>query len=72
MPTQKSQAKAWLFFTPATVLEGGKWGLENVPKEYFDFINQALDAYTSARVMKLNEKEALAYAEYMIVSILAR
>lgn len=52
--------------------EGGKWGLENVPKRYCNLIKQALDAYASVCSMKLDEKEALVYAEYMIGCIVAR
>ena len=51
--------------------EGGKWGLENIPKRYCKLIQQALDEYASVRTMELDEKEALEYAKYMIENILA-
>lgn len=49
--------------------EGGKWGLMNVPENYCKLIQQALDEYVSARPMKLDEKVAVEYAEYMIKQI---
>ena len=51
--------------------EGGKWGLENIPKRYCKLIQQALDEYASVKTMELDEKEALEYAKYMIENILA-
>lgn len=49
--------------------EGGKWGLNNVPKKYDNLIWQALDDYASVKLLKLDEKCALEYAKYMIDQI---
>ena len=49
--------------------EGGKWGLENLPKRYCKLIQQALDEYASVKTMELDVKEALEYAKYMIENI---
>lgn len=49
--------------------EGGKWGLENVPERYCELIQQALDEYASVKLMELDVKKALEYAEYMIERI---
>lgn len=51
--------------------EGGKWGLANVPEEYCELIQQALDEYASVRTMKPDVKKALEYAKYMIEQIKA-
>ena len=52
--------------------EGGKWGLNHVPERYSKLIQQALDEYASVSAMKLDEKEAMEYATYMIEHIIAR
>lgn len=49
--------------------EGGKWGLEHVPKKYGKLIKQALEAYASGGVMEFDEKEARDYAKDMIAQI---
>ena len=49
--------------------EGGKWGLENIPKRYCKLIQQALDEYASVKTMELDDKGALEYAKYMIENI---
>ncbi len=51
--------------------EGGTWGLVHVPEKYSKLIQQALDEYASVGTMKLNEKEAVEYAKYMIAQITA-
>ncbi len=51
--------------------EGGNWGLTHVPEAYSNLIQQALDEYASVNTMKLNEKEAMEYANYMIAQITA-
>lgn len=50
-------------------LEGGKWGLENVPEIYTGLIAGALDEYTANHSIKFNEAHAKEYAEYMLIQI---
>lgn len=50
-------------------LEGGKWGLENVPGKYVEMISGALDAYQLNHAMKLDEALAREYAAYMLEQI---
>lgn len=50
-------------------LEGGKWGLENVPRKYVEMISGALDAYQLNHAMKLDEALAREYAAYMLEQI---
>lgn len=49
--------------------EGGIWGLSHVPEAYCSLIQQALDEYASISTMELDEKEAVAYAKYMMEHI---
>ena len=49
--------------------EGGIWGLSHVPEAYCSLIQQALDEYASIGTMELDEKEAVAYAKYMMEHI---
>ncbi len=49
--------------------EGGIWGLSHVPEAYRSLIQQALDEYTSAGTMELDEKEAVKYTKYMMEHI---
>lgn len=51
--------------------EGGKWGLDNIPKRYCKLIQQSLDDYASVGTMVLDEKLAIEYAKYMIEQIQA-
>lgn len=50
-------------------LEGGKWGLENVPGKYVEMISGALDEYQLNHAMKLDEALARGYAAYMLEQI---
>lgn len=50
-------------------LEGGKWGLENVPEMYAGLIAGALDEYTTNHSIKFDEARAKEYAEYMLTQI---
>ena len=50
-------------------LEGGKWGVRNVPEKYRTLITQALDEYVSNKSADWNEGIAHAYAAYMISQI---
>ena len=50
-------------------LEGGKWGLENVPEKYAELISGALDEYTADHSIKFDETRAKEYAEYMMEQI---
>lgn len=50
-------------------LEGGKWGIENVPEKYRNIIQWALNEYSSDEMLKLNKKLAVEYAAYMIEQI---
>ena len=49
--------------------EGGKWGLENIPKQYHGLITDALAEYETDHVMILDEILAKEYAEYMLDEI---
>ena len=49
--------------------EGGKWGIDHVPKKYHDLILQALDEYSSDRLMKWKDDCAQEYASYMLEEI---
>lgn len=50
-------------------LEGGKWGLENVPEIYTGLITGALDEYTTNHSIKFDKAHAKEYAEYMLTQI---
>lgn len=49
--------------------EGGKWGIDHVPKKYHDLILQALDEYASDRPMEWEDDYAQEYASYMLEEI---
>ncbi len=50
-------------------LEGGTWGLANLPQKYAPLIADALKDYTTDRTMKLNAALAREYAAYMLQQI---
>lgn len=50
-------------------LEGGTWGLANLPQKYGPLIADALKDYTTDRTMKLNTALAREYAAYMLQQI---
>jgi hypothetical protein len=50
-------------------LEGGTWGLANLPQKYAPLIADALKDYTIDRTMKLNAALAREYAAYMLQQI---
>ena len=50
-------------------LEGGTWGLANLPQKYAPLIADALKDYTTDRTMKLNTALAREYAAYMLQQI---
>ncbi len=49
--------------------EGGNWGLTNILPRYHSLIVQALEEYTSDKLLVWNEKMAQEYAVYMIEQI---
>ena len=49
--------------------EGGKWGLQNIPKQYHGLITAALAEYESDHAMILDEILAKEYAGYMLDEI---
>ncbi len=52
-------------------LEGGQWGLANLPKEYHDLIKQSLSCYQGKKKERIWNYEKLeAFADYMTVVIL--
>jgi len=52
-------------------LEGGRWGLTDLPKEYHNLIKQALSCYQGKRKNGiLNQKELETFADYMTDVIL--
>lgn len=52
-------------------LEGGQWGLANLPKEYSSLIEQALSCYRGKKKDSfLNQDELDAFADYMTGAIL--
>ncbi|MBX5328987.1 MAG: DUF4111 domain-containing protein [Candidatus Bathyarchaeota archaeon] len=52
-------------------LEGGQWGLANLPKEYHDLIEQALAHYQGKKKKQIRNHEKLeAFADYMTTVIL--
>ncbi len=46
-------------------LEGGNWGIANVPEKYQCLVSCALDEYTSNKPITLDKKYAYDFAEYM-------
>ena len=50
-------------------LEGGTWGLANLPQKYAPLIADALKDYTTDSTMKLNTALAREYAAYMLQQI---
>ncbi len=50
-------------------LQGGKWGLENLPEKYHALISSALDCYGSNREMQADRDLAQSFAEYMLREI---
>ena len=50
--------------------EGGKWALDNVPRRFNNFIQQALDDYASVKQIRLDESIAPEFAKYMIDQII--
>lgn len=46
--------------------QGGKWGLNNLPKQYYDIIAQALHCYKTRESMVIVEKEAINFCDYML------
>lgn len=51
--------------------EGGRWGIDHVPKKYHGLILQALDEYSSDRTMEWKDDCAQEYVSYMIGEIKA-
>ncbi len=49
--------------------EGGNWGIDNVPGKYHSLILQALDEYSSDKLMERDGNCARDYAAYMIEQI---
>ena len=53
-------------------LEGGQWGLANLPREYLVLVERALSCYQGKKKdCILNSGELEAFADYMSVKILA-
>lgn len=51
--------------------EGGKWGIDNIPKKYHGLILQALDEYSSDKMIEWKDDNAQEYVSYMIEKILS-
>jgi streptomycin 3"-adenylyltransferase len=52
-------------------LEGGRWGLANLPEEYHDVVEQALSCYKGKKKEQIRNHEKLeAFADYMTTVIL--
>jgi len=52
-------------------LEGGRWGLANLPKEYHDLVEQVLSCYRGKKKERVWDHEELeAFADYMTGAIL--
>lgn len=49
--------------------EGGKWGIDNIPKKYHGLILQALDEYSSDKMIEWKDDNAQEYVSYMIEKI---
>ncbi len=49
--------------------EGGNWGLANIAKKYHALISQAMDEYSSDKLLIWNEENTRDYALYMIEQI---
>ena len=50
-------------------LEGGRWGLNNLPEKYNDLINAALDDYSSDAFMAFEKTLSREFAKYMLTEI---
>lgn len=50
-------------------LEGGNWGLKNIPEEYHNLISDALTEYQTGELMKYDVQLKKEYAEYMLGQI---
>lgn len=50
-------------------LEGGNWGLKNIPEEYHSLISNALTEYQSGELMDFDVQLEKEYAEYMLGQI---
>lgn len=46
--------------------QGGKWGLNNLPKQYYDILAQALHCYKTNENMVIVEKEAMNFCDNML------
>jgi len=51
--------------------EGGKWGIDNIPKKYHGLILQALDEYSSDKMIEWKDDNAQEYVSYMLEKILS-
>lgn len=52
-------------------LEGGQWGLANLPEEYYNLVEQALSCYQGKKKDRIwNQQELAAFADYMTDAIL--
>ena len=52
-------------------LEGGQWGLANLPEEYHDLVKQALSCYQGKKKERIwNHEKLEAFANYMTRVIL--
>ena len=57
--------------TVLSKLEGGRWGLANLPKEYHDLVEQALSCYRGKKNERTwNHEKLEAFADYMTTVIL--
>lgn len=52
--------------------QGGVWGLKNLPREYCNILNDALNSYRTDIIMNVNKKEAEIFCDYMICEIFTR
>ena len=46
--------------------EGGRWGLGNLPWDYYDFVKMALNAYLSDGNMQFSQEKAVSFAKFML------
>ena len=49
--------------------EGGEWGLENIPKKYYDLISSALRDYSNGETVTYDIDLAKEYAKFMITTV---
>lgn len=49
--------------------EGGRWGIDNIPKKYHGLILQALDEYSFDKMIEWKDDNAQEYVSYMIEKI---